>query len=1339
MKKITLWLAMLMVSFSFSQITVGTGTGTTTAVPITSCYGYTYSQQIYYQNEINSAGDITSISFNLGTAAGVNDQSTDWTVYLGHSAKTEFTSTTDWEDFANFTQVYSGTVTYPENGEWMQLVFDTPFSYNNVDNLIVAVDENETGYDCSNSWLASDDGNTRSIYYRSDGTNPDPAAPPTAYATQSMVSNVIFGGIIPSNPPNCDNALVSPSNGQVDAPVDGLITWSAATGSANGYRINVGTTSGGTDIVNDADAGDVTSYQLPVLSPGTMYYVNIIAYNDNGIGTGCIEESFTTVSAPTCATNLVGTPNPDCGNFEASLAWDAATLQDGYYLTIGTTSGGNDILDAEDVGNVTTYSFDPNPGTMYYWSVLAYNTVGSATACEEASFSTVETGCYCDSEPISNDGQGVGSFTVGTTDFVSFGDVTYEDHTATPVDLGQGIFSNVQVTFETGYTYYTNVWIDFNDNFNFEEDELLFQGESTNVNPTTLNSSFVMPFDAPLGNHRMRIGTADGGQSTPNPCYSGYYGVTLDVTVNIIEVGCAPANYTATVVPDCDNNQYSIDVDVLTVGDATEITDGTNTWEVTETGVITIGPLDSGTSIDLTLTHSDATCDLPMGEFVYFCAPTNDECNAAALLAVNDDLDCAEITTGWVTAATDSNVGDCYGTSDDDVWFYFVPTETTHVVDFTHVSGDSWTYMSIYPALPGGCEDLADNIYCSSGYGPQVIDELVVDAPYLIQIYSGSADPKDTVFTLCVGTLPSAPDNDECADAVVLTVNADLECGDTTPGTIASATNSGVDTCGGTEDDDVWYSFTATNDRHVISLENTNGWIYKALYDGSAGCQVFTDNLLCNSNTSDLVTGLVPGNEYFLQVYSGGTSPETFSFDVCIGTPPDAPENDDCSGAIEFVLNEGICDPNVTLDFTWATSTDAELTSCDTYQNYGLWYTFTAPASGIVLYEPSTGSDYLPKLAVYEGDDCGTLTEVAGGCITYGPDAIEGLTPGDTYYVMIWVENYQLDDGPVDFCLYYINCTPADTTVTVVDDCDTSGGFYIDVEIADMGTATGLTITNDYDATTFAVTEASTVQFGPYDNGTVLEISVANDDNADCSEVFSNVTQTICPPSNDNPSGAIALTLDAGFCDGVNTNGDNTGSTDSYQDDVSGSCFNGTDDNDVWFTFVAPEDIYSVDVSTDFAGGTNTDTELAVYSGTPGAFVEIACDQDGGTIVNYNSTVTNVVVTPGETYYVQVSAWTPSTFGTFCVEVSTNTMLGIEDEQLNKFSYYPNPVTNTLNINALSVIENVSIFNLLGQEVLTSQPNNLEAQLDMSGLQSGAYFVKVTVDNAVKTVKIIKE
>src|SRR5690606_4848600 len=186
---------------------------------------------------------------------------------------------------------------------------------------------------------------------------------------------------------------------------------------------------------------------------------------------------------------------------------------------------------------------------------------------------------YCTSEPTSNDATGLGDIILGTTTFNSSGDVTYEDYTATTVDLGQGVTTNLMITYQTGYSYETYVWIDFNDNLVFDSSELVYSGTSLADNPTTLDASFVMPASAELGTHRMRIGTSDFGQTPPDPCYSGSYGVTADFNVNIVVPACAPPVATAALNADCVNLQYYVDVDVTDLGDGTPaITDGTATW-----------------------------------------------------------------------------------------------------------------------------------------------------------------------------------------------------------------------------------------------------------------------------------------------------------------------------------------------------------------------------------------------------------------------------------------------------------------------------------------------------------------------------------------------------------------------------------------------------------------------------------------------------------------------------------------------------------------------------------------------------------------------------------------
>ncbi len=83
--------------------------------------------------------------------------------------------------------------------------------------------------------------------------------------------------------------------------------------------------------------------------------------------------------------------------------------------------------------------------------------------------------------------------------------------------------------------------------------------------------------------------------------------------------------------------------------------------------------------------------------------------------------------------------------------------------------------------------------------------------------------------------------------------------------------------------------------------------------------------------------------------------------------------------------------------------------------------------------------------------------------------------------------------------------------------------------------------------------------------------------------------------------------------------------------------------------------------------------------------------------------------------------------------------LGISEESVNSFTYFPNPVKNTLNLNAQSNIQNVSIYNMLGQEVLRSAPNTLNSEVNMASLQTGAYFVKVTINDATETIRVIKQ
>lgn len=167
-----------------TDVQIGTGTGTSAYVPMNANYNYSYSQSIYTASDLMAAGVMgeASISkirlyYNTGNTAS----SGGWTVYLGNSTKTTFTSTSDWEVIGNLTNCFSGTVTFPATGNWMEITLTTPFVWDGSSSLIIGIDENQGGYAAypSAAFNKSDLGSNRSIYYYSDYTNPDPTGPPS--------------------------------------------------------------------------------------------------------------------------------------------------------------------------------------------------------------------------------------------------------------------------------------------------------------------------------------------------------------------------------------------------------------------------------------------------------------------------------------------------------------------------------------------------------------------------------------------------------------------------------------------------------------------------------------------------------------------------------------------------------------------------------------------------------------------------------------------------------------------------------------------------------------------------------------------------------------------------------------------------------------------------------------------------------------------------------------------------------------------------------------------------------------------------------------------------------
>lgn len=83
----------------------------------------------------------------------------------------------------------------------------------------------------------------------------------------------------------------------------------------------------------------------------------------------------------------------------------------------------------------------------------------------------------------------------------------------------------------------------------------------------------------------------------------------------------------------------------------------------------------------------------------------------------------------------------------------------------------------------------------------------------------------------------------------------------------------------------------------------------------------------------------------------------------------------------------------------------------------------------------------------------------------------------------------------------------------------------------------------------------------------------------------------------------------------------------------------------------------------------------------------------------------------------------------------------LSTNNLEKFNFklYPNPSQNYITVSASNNIENIEIFNVLGQRVLIENPNLNTKQINISELKKGVYLIRTTINNISGTYKFVKE
>src|SRR5690606_26553448 len=86
-----------------------------------------------------------------------------------------------------------------------------------------------------------------------------------------------------------------------------------------------------------------------------------------------------------------------------------------------------------------------------------------------------------------------------------------------------------------------------------------------------------------------------------------------------------------------------------------------------------------------------------------------------------------------------------------------------------------------------------------------------------------------------------------------------------------------------------------------------------------------------------------------------------------------------------------------------------------------------------------------------------------------------------------------------------------------------------------------------------------------------------------------------------------------------------------------------------------------------------------------------------------------------------------------------NITVGTQDNNIIAASVYPNPATDELNIRAQNQISDVEVFNILRQSLFLQNVAANSTTLNISSLQAGTYFAKVTIEGNSQVYKFIKK
>lgn len=488
---------------------------------------------------------------------------------------------------------------------------------------------------------------------------------------------------------------------------------------------------------------------------------------------------------------------------------------------------------------------------------------------------------------------------------------------------------------------------------------------------------------------------------------------------------------------------------------------------------------------------------------------------------------------------------------------------------------------------------------------------------------------------------------------------------------------------------------------------------------------------------------------------SGGDTGQVLQFSMSICVPP-VITNDDCSNAYALACGDSV--------------TGETITASDSGGNPApdVFYKFTGSGAPqlVTISLCGGGTDYDSALRVF--DDCDLQNELAFNDDSCGLQSeVTFVSDGtSTYYIM--VEGFSSNSG--NFSLDVSCSDPLPN-----DDC--SGAIAVSCGDSVSGSTVGATVDSNTPNCGPNITSPGVWYTLNDDTGLPGDITLSLCNGTDFDSKISVYTGTcgalVCVDGNDD---ACGLQSEITFA--------SDGNTQYY---ILIHSFGGATGNftlDVTCTPTPPpNDMIVNSIDVDEIGFPYTDPAVAMPAATPENGNPDGCDLTGAYGVWYNfvaaadGTANATIVTPGGassvTFYTApdenatetdltlvpqntnqcVPGTTASIYtlggqayyvfvmntGAITDIVIDGTNLGVADNTIEGFSYYPNPTDGILNLNSIDNIEKVSLYNLLGQLVVENKVDATSSQIDISNLATGTYLMKVSVNGQIGTYRVLKQ